>query len=75
MEFEEKILDFCREETQLWGCLRAPHYGNALDKQLAATALIYDLTLVARSTGDFQATGVKLLNPCNYSAYRILVLT
>jgi hypothetical protein len=63
VEFEEKILDFGREEAQLWGRLRVPHYENVLDKQIAATALIYDLTLVTRNTGDFETTGVKLLNP------------
>jgi len=63
VEFEEKILDFGREEAQLWGRLRVPHYENALDKPIAATTLIYDLTLVTRNTGDFETTGVKLLNP------------
>ena len=63
VEFEEKILDFGREEAQLGGRLRVPHDENALDKPIAATALIYDLTLVTRNTGDFEATGVKMLNP------------
>jgi len=36
---------------------------NALDKQIAATALIYDLTVVTRNRKDFVKTGVAVLNP------------
>lgn len=61
--YADRILDFGREEALLWGRLRAPHPENALDKQIAATALIYDLTLVTRNTRDFITTSVKLLNP------------
>ncbi len=61
--YAENILDFGREEAQIWGRLRVPHPENALDKQIAATALVYDLTLVTRNVKDFTATGVTLLNP------------
>lgn len=61
--YAENILDFGREEAQIWGRLRVPHPENALDKQIAATALVYDLTLVTRNIKDFTATGVSLLNP------------
>jgi toxin FitB len=61
--YAENILDFGQEEAQIWGRLRVPHPENALDKQIAATALVYDLTLVTRNIKDFVTTGVTLLNP------------
>ncbi|GAA3946389.1 type II toxin-antitoxin system VapC family toxin [Allohahella marinimesophila] len=62
-EFEANILQFGTEEAFVWGQLRVPRYENAIDKQIAATAFVYDLTLVTRNTRDFDGTGVKLLNP------------
>lgn len=34
-----------------------------IDKQIAATALIHDLTLVTRNTQDFIGTGARLVDP------------
>ena len=62
-EYADAILDFGKEEAQLWGYLRVPQYQNALDKQIAATALTHDLTVVTRNTRDFEQAGVRLLNP------------
>ncbi len=62
-EYAEQILDFGRDEALLWGHLRVPHHENAIDKQIAATALINSLTLVTRNTRDFAGTGVELFDP------------
>jgi hypothetical protein len=62
-EFDDSVLDFDADIAQLWGRLRVPHPENPLDKQIAATALMHDLTLVTRNVRHFSATGVKLFNP------------
>lgn len=59
----DSILPIDPEIAQLWGCLRAPRPENALDKLIAATALIYDLVVVTRNDRDFAGTGARLLNP------------
>jgi len=62
-EYRDHILDINQDIAQLWGRLRVPNPENALDKQITATALIYDLTVVTRNCRDFSKTGVRLLNP------------
>lgn len=61
--YADNILEFGIEEAQVWGRLRVPQPENALDKQLAATALTCDLILVTRNLRDFAATGAMLHNP------------
>ena len=57
------LLDFSLDEAQVWGRLLAQDESNAIDKQIAATALCYDLTVVTRNTGDFDGTTARTLNP------------
>ena len=62
-EYQDAILAFDAETAQVWGRLRVPHPENALDKQIAATALIYGLTVVTRNERDIAECGVAVLNP------------
>ena len=62
-EFGQNILPVDEEIGQVWGRLRVPHPEHALDKLIAATALIHDLTVVTRNVDDFAGTGARVLNP------------
>jgi predicted nucleic acid-binding protein len=61
--FSHHILPFDHHCAEVWGRLRVPEPDAVIDKQIAATALVYDLTVVTRNTRDFTGTGVRLLNP------------
>jgi toxin FitB len=51
------------EVAQIWGRLRVPNPETPLGKQITATALIGDLTVVRRNTAHFVPMGVQVLNP------------
>jgi toxin FitB len=59
----DAILPIDEETAHVWGRLRVLNPENPLDKLIAATALIHDLTVVTRNTEDFAPTGVRLKNP------------
>ncbi len=63
LHYQDHILEIDEDVAQLWGRLRVPHPENALDKLIAATALIHDLTVVTRNQKDFETTGVRVHNP------------
>jgi len=63
MSYAESIIPFDEETAHVWGRLRVPNPENPLDKQIAATALIHDLTVVTRNTNHYAPTGARLLNP------------
>lgn len=41
----------------------SPRHEHPVDKQIAAIALIHDLTVITRNVDDFHGTGVRLQNP------------
>lgn len=61
--YSDHILELSATEAQVWGRLRVPHHEHAIDKLIAATALVHDLCLVTRNVRNFTGTGVRLLNP------------
>jgi predicted nucleic acid-binding protein len=63
LSYADAILPFDEETAHVWGRLRVPNPENPLDKQIAATARIHDLTVVTRNTEHFAPTGVRLKNP------------
>ncbi len=62
-QFGENILPFDADAAQVWGRLRVPDPTHGIDKQIAAIALVNDLTVVTRNTADFTGKGVRLENP------------
>jgi predicted nucleic acid-binding protein len=62
-DYADAILPFDEEIAQIWGRLRVSHAENPLDKQIAATALMYGLTVVTRNVPHYEPTGVAVLNP------------
>lgn len=62
-DYADSILPVDAEVAQLWGRLCVPGSHNALDKLIAATALIYDLALASRNSRHFQGLGLRLVNP------------
>jgi len=62
-QFGGNILAFDADAAQVWGRLRVPDPEHEIDKQIAAIALVNDLTVVTHNTADFDGTGVKLKNP------------
>ncbi|MBX3669345.1 MAG: type II toxin-antitoxin system VapC family toxin [Rhodocyclaceae bacterium] len=62
-EYSNHILDFDADAAQIWGKLTALDPEHDIDKQIAAAALLYGLTVVTRNVTDFAGTGAKLLDP------------
>lgn len=62
-DYASRILPFDVDAAQVWGVLRVPNPENELDKQIAATALVHDLTVVTRNPRHFASTGVSLFDP------------
>ena len=62
-DYADRVLPFDAEAAHVWGRLRVPSPAHELDKQIAATALIHDLTVVTRNVADFESSTVALFNP------------
>lgn len=48
--------------------LQVPNSRPIYDTLIAATALVHDMTVVTRNVGEFQGTGIAVLNPWDAAA-------
>jgi toxin FitB len=62
-DFTDRILNFDLDCAQVWGMLMSPNAQHPIDKQIAAIALINNMTVVTRNVSDFASTGAQLHNP------------
>ena len=66
IRFDDRILAVDAGVAEEWGRLNAIAPRSTVDSLLAATALIYGLTVVTRNTKDFEGCAVPLLDPWQY---------
>lgn len=62
-DYGHRVLVLDGDAAQVWGRLRVTDPHHAIDKQIAAIALLHDLTVVTRNADDFAGTGMRVLNP------------
>ena len=60
-EYNDRILDITMAVAYTWAYL--PGKRTTFDSMIAATAATFDLTVVTRNVIDFEALGVRYLNP------------
>jgi len=61
--FADRILPFDGEIAQRCAALHVPNPRPERDAMIAATALVYGMTVVTRNVVDFRSAGVPVLNP------------
>jgi toxin FitB len=66
-EFNGRIFPIDTAVAQRCARLHVPDPGAERDALIAATALVHGMTVVTRNLADFEATGVRLLNPWDAS--------
>lgn len=66
--FHDRILPIDVAVAQRCARLHVPDPRAERDAMIAATALVHGMTVVTRNIGDFQLTGVPLLNPWGSSS-------
>ena len=64
--FDKRILPVDTEVARRSAKLHVPDPRSDRDALIAATALVYELTVVTRNVADFSPTGVATANPWEY---------
>lgn len=65
--FDQRILEITERVAKTWGEIqgKAEQQGTKMpvvDSLIAATGIVYDLTVVSRNVSDMQVSGVQILN-------------
>jgi predicted nucleic acid-binding protein len=68
LRFENRIVPIDQKVARMWGQIlaQAEEKGRqipAIDGLIAATGLVYDMTVVTRNVSDMQVNGLSLFNP------------
>jgi toxin FitB len=68
VHFVGRVLDFDVDAALVFGCIiaqarRSGRPAHIADAQIAAVALVHDLTVATRDVADFAGFGVALVNP------------
>ena len=69
-DYRDRVLTITTEVAEAWGRLNARDPLPVVDGLLAATALVFGLTLVTRNVADVEVTGVALLDPFVLGGHR-----
>ncbi len=62
IQWRGRMLPFGLSESLVWGQIAA-NGQNLVDKQIAATAIVHDLTVATRNERDFADLGALVTNP------------
>lgn len=68
IQYDGKILPLDTRTLMTWGTLIARLESDgytmpAVDSLIAATAITYELVLITRNIGDFERSGIEIINP------------
>ncbi|MBB4566270.1 type II toxin-antitoxin system VapC family toxin [Rhizobium leucaenae] len=64
-----RILPITDQIAVEWGRIAALRPRGDADGLIAATAIVHDLIVVTRNVGDFDDTGVSVINPWDQASY------
>jgi len=64
--FSDRILVIDTSIAQCCAKLHVPNPRSDRDAIIAATAIVHRMTVVTRNVGDFEPTGVEILNPWKF---------
>jgi toxin FitB len=67
-DYEDRVLPVDAEAAEEWGRMSVPDPVSIVDGLMAATAKVRNMTFVTRNTADVARTGVRLLDPFDYSS-------